>query len=528
MRRRLWSVALLLLATALWCASAAGDEWVVITRTPMKHGDLRHSLVRYWHQGDHHIYVLRGQSEQIRTYAAAYNPSAVMPNVQFEAHVLTGEEGLSVHEYMTQQRQLAQRQSHGHDASRPLAYAPYARSARDLSSFVPLDEVATAEVAEQCRTNANVDGRIGYTEGAFSWGIDRVDYNSASLDNNFCAGYTGNGTHIYILDTGVSPHLTFTGRVNQSWSWYTEDNVPLGDGNGHGTHVAGLAASALYGTATSATIHNIQVLDSGGTGSFASIAAGLLWVYEHGQVPGVINMSLGASGIYIEYVAELISSLLVDRGIITVVSAGNAHADACDSFPAAVPQALTVASSSYGDYLSSFSNYGVCVDVIAPGTSIISSIGSGTDAVALSGTSMAAPVTAGLLALVQEKVVLEVAAVTRHSSVHGTTAAYHTFYGTRAYREFQRLITVRTLVAPNPEDVINLLLHDAHYGAIRSLPAGTPNVMPLSVRTEPAEYPVDDPPPAFSQASRQASEPTYTIPAAVISYVILSVFVYCM
>lgn len=515
----------------------AGDEWVVLTRTKLPHHELRHSLVRYYAAGGQHLYVLRGDGQQIRKYMLAHGDHHLSPNTPFQIDVYTGSGNVTVAEHMTRARADAAAAQWGNPGGYDLTYPRVVREARDLAAFVSAEPVRPSTGyrgfrlqmqngtgTEVCRTNSNVAGRMGYSAGAFSWGIDRVDRDSASLDYNFCSGYTGNGTHIYILDTGVAAHNTFGARVEQDWSWYTPDMRGNGDLNGHGTHVAGTAASSVYGSATRATVHNVQVLDGNGQGTFASVAAGLMYIYENASLPGVINMSLGGRDVYIDAVAQLIQVLYDDLKIISVVSAGNSASDACRAFPAAVPTAFTVAASRPGDALSGFSNYGTCVDAIAPGSDIISSTGSEDAAVILSGTSMAAPVVTGLISLVQDKIQRETDPVRLLAEEYGSTAAYHAYYGTRAYTEYQHMNRIRGALVPSTSDVLNLLLHDAHYAPFASLPSGTPNIMPLVVRTDVVQYPVEDPPPIPIDSHRpSATELVVSIGSYSILLVVTSV-----
>lgn len=313
--------------------------------------------------------------------------------------------------------------------------------------------------AAACRSNAGASGVRGYSPGGFSWAVDRADQHTASrprLDGAFCAAAAGAGSHIYVLDTGVAAHDTFALPVAQDYSWFasvaldTDDTsapppppwagapvfnisarapgradggagvfagaehapdhkvgAPLraaaGDCNGHGTHVAGLAASATYGVAPGAQVHAVQVLDCAGQGSFDSLIAGLLYVLQYGQTPAVVNLSLGAANAYSAAIAMLVGDLVGTRGISVVVSAGNAAADACSFFPAQLAEAVTVAAADDADRLAAFSNYGACVDVVASGVSVVSCLGAGADAIIRSGTSMAAPLVAGGLAVLQAR-----------------------------------------------------------------------------------------------------------------------------
>jgi hypothetical protein len=244
----------------------------------------------------------------------------------------------------------------------------------------------------------------GYQAGSFSWGVDRLDSQTPaySLDRSFCTDGDGSGVHAYVIDTGVAPnHVTFRHGASQDYSWFTSDNRPTGDCHGHGTHVGGLIASEVYGVAPGAQLHAIQVLGCDGLGNMASIAAGLLYVMQYGQKPGVINLSLGAQGAHDSTVTTLIRQLRTQHGYSVVAAAGNLATDACTFFPASIPEAVTVAAVDVYDAQASFSNVGPCVDLFAPGVQLVSAApGSPTASALHSGTSQAAPLVSGALSLI--------------------------------------------------------------------------------------------------------------------------------
>jgi serine protease len=137
------------------------------------------------------------------------------------------------------------------------------------------------------------------------------------------------------------------------------------------------------------------VLGCGGSGSYAGVIAGIEWVMDNHARPAVANMSLG--GGYSSSVNAAIANA-VAAGVTFAVSAGNDNRDACTKSPASAPEAVTVGSTTSSDARSSFSNYGTCVDIFAPGSSITSTVmGDGTGT--WSGTSMASPHVAGVAAL---------------------------------------------------------------------------------------------------------------------------------
>lgn len=229
-----------------------------------------------------------------------------------------------------------------------------------------------------------------------SWGLDRIDQTDLPLDKSFRYAGAGAGVHIYVIDSGLrSSHREFSGRAGAGFNALRDGNSA--DCNGHGTHVAGTAAGREYGVAKQATVHAVRVLDCGGRGSNADVIAGVNWVARNAQKPAVANMSLGggASRALDRAVQDAIRT-----GVVFVAAAGNSNQDACQTSPARVPEALTVAASTRRDARAGFSNKGSCVDIFAPGEAIVSSWHSGDSATrTLDGTSMAAPHAAGAAAL---------------------------------------------------------------------------------------------------------------------------------
>jgi subtilisin family serine protease len=239
------------------------------------------------------------------------------------------------------------------------------------------------------------------------WGLDRIDQRDLPLNNNFSAVTNGEGVYVYVVDSGVrTDHNEFSGRVESGYFAATYGTVQ--DCDGHGTHVAGTAVGTNVGVAPGARLIPVRVMDCNGEGSVVDIVAALEWIgNDASRRPAVVNMSLGGllSTQQATNMANAINGL-IQLGVPVVVAAGNSTIDACDVSPAQVQNAITVAASvivSGVDRETSFSNYGSCVDLFAPGQNILSSSIAGTNLYYPdSGTSMAAPHVAGAIALYLE------------------------------------------------------------------------------------------------------------------------------
>lgn len=229
-----------------------------------------------------------------------------------------------------------------------------------------------------------------------SWGLDRGDQRALPLNGSYSYTTDGAGVDVYVVDTGVlTTHNQFTGRTRSGFD-ATGANSTV-DCNGHGTHVAGTVAGATFGIAPAATVIPVRVLSCDGSGTLSGVIAGIDWaIADHTTTPAVLNMSLGGG------LSGLLDSAVqraVEDGITVVVAAGNSGADACGFSPAAAPNAITVGSTTTSDTRSSFSNFGDCVDIFAPGSGITSAWHTSTSAAqTISGTSMAAPHVAGAAA----------------------------------------------------------------------------------------------------------------------------------
>ncbi|MFD9406396.1 S8 family serine peptidase [Streptomyces sp. NPDC059989] len=228
-----------------------------------------------------------------------------------------------------------------------------------------------------------------------TWGLDRIDQSALPLDGNFTTQGNGAGVTAYILDTGIDyKHTEFGGRAVPGFD-AINDGRNGQDCQGHGTHVAGTVGGKTYGIARKAKLVSVRVLGCDGRGEFSGIIAGLDWVAKNAKQPAVLNASLGGDK---SDAVNNAANAVADAGVLPVIAAGNSAVDACGISPASATRAVSVAASTRWDEETDFSNYGTCVSLYAPGQQIDSAkLGGG--AVALDGTSMAAPHVAGVAAL---------------------------------------------------------------------------------------------------------------------------------
>ncbi|WP_034591721.1 S8 family peptidase [Hamadaea tsunoensis] len=234
-----------------------------------------------------------------------------------------------------------------------------------------------------------------------NWGDDRIDQANLPLNQTFTyPANPGQGVTVYVTDTGLNAsHQEFTGRVKQGVDIVDGDNNPA-DCHGHGTHVAGTAVGTTYGIAKKASLVSVRVLDCQGTGTNDDLIAGFDWVRTNGVKPAVVNYSIGCTSPCTSQAMDTAVTNLINSGILVVMAAGNAGDNACSYSPQSVAAAMTVGNSNSSDARNSTSNYGTCLDLFAPGTSIVSaSYSSNTGSATMTGTSMASPHVTGAAAV---------------------------------------------------------------------------------------------------------------------------------
>jgi subtilisin family serine protease len=250
------------------------------------------------------------------------------------------------------------------------------------------------------RHNPNVDyveqeqiGGVQVTQLNATWGIDRIDQQNLPLSTTYTYNASGTGVRVYVIDSGIqSNHPQFGTRASNVYDYAGGSGA---DCHGHGTHVAGTIGSTTYGVAKNVYLRGVRVVDCGGFGGTAAVIAAMDWVRLNHIKPAVANMSLGYP---YSAAVNTAATNMINAGVFTAVASGNENQNACNVSPASASGTLTVNAVDKFNARASFSNFGGCTDIYAPGVNVVSTwIGSSTNTI--SGTSMASPHAAGVGAL---------------------------------------------------------------------------------------------------------------------------------
>jgi subtilisin family serine protease len=258
-----------------------------------------------------------------------------------------------------------------------------------------------------------------------SWGLDRINQRYLPLDKEYAYRSDGKGVNAYVIDTGIlTTHFEFDGRASAIFDFQSEGTGI--DCNGHGSHVAGIIGGKTFGVAKKVRLFSVRVLNCQGTGTWSDVINGVNFVTWHRAqpaqqgTPAVANMSLGGEANRAVDVAVRNS---IRAGVTYVVAAGNGNTDASAYSPAGVSEAITVGATDQNDARAEFSNFGPKLDVFAPGVHIPSAwIGGDLMFATASGTSMASPHVAGVVALYLQEHRTASPAVVRSALVSNSTA----------------------------------------------------------------------------------------------------------
>jgi len=264
-----------------------------------------------------------------------------------------------------------------------------------LLKYIEADSIVHALSYPSCETTPTINP-------TGLWGLSRISQRKLNPSNAYLRAPPsyGQGVDVYVIDTGILyNHTQFEDRVIGGRNFVNSGTEPIDD-NGHGTHCSGTIAGKDYGIARKANLFAVKVLNRSGSGTITGVVDGINWAatnYQTRRRPSVANMSLGGG---VSTALNDAVDAAVRAGVTFIVAAGNENTDACRRSPASAPLAFTVGATDNADRRASFSNYGKCVDIFAPGVSILSAWNTSPTATnTISGTSMATPHVVGVAAL---------------------------------------------------------------------------------------------------------------------------------
>ncbi|XP_070561741.1 extracellular serine proteinase-like [Ptychodera flava] len=277
--------------------------------------------------------------------------------------------------------------------------AEYGWVMRGLKAFVVSVDRANLNFIRSLSEVAHIEqDSIGSIDQSIaSWGLDRTDQRDLPLDNQFVPEGDGAGTNIFVVDTGIFfDHNDFEGRAELFLDVIGGSN-PGGDCHGHGSHCAGTVGGKQYGVAKQTKLWSVRVFSCTGSGSASNAAYAIEYIGDHGAKPGALSMS--ASYVNSQIVDDA-ADYVIDRDFAFATSSGNDNRDACFKSPQRNRRTISVGATDSSDRRASFSNFGPCQDIWAPGVSIVSCDNTNPNGSSVkSGTSMACPHVAGVAAI---------------------------------------------------------------------------------------------------------------------------------
>lgn len=322
------------------------------------------------------------------------------------SYIVILKDGTEVHERDTHIKELVSRMNELNDEESDVGFTynigkNFIGFAAKLSDKLVQEQLAHPRVkyveADQMMSIDAPDAST--TQAGATWGLDRIDQRNLPISGSYTYNsVAGANVDVYVIDTGIlTTHTDFGGRAVSVFNAITTEK-PV-DLNGHGTHCAGTVGGTTYGVAKKCNLKAVKVLSASGSGTNTGVIAGVNYVSnnKHASRRSVASMSLGGG---VSTALDNAVTAAIANGIPFVVAAGNENQNACNVSPAKTPNAVTVGATTNTDARASYSNYGTCVDIFAPGSAITSDwIGSNTAISTISGTSMATPHVAGAIAV---------------------------------------------------------------------------------------------------------------------------------